>query len=61
MKELKVGERVTLEVQEVEDISCQSCFFWNKLTGCTNSIVKYFADRRSDKKKKNVIFKEVKE
>lgn len=51
MKELKVGERVTLEVQEVEDISCQSCFFWNKLTGCTNSIVKYFADRRSDKKK----------
>ena len=52
MKELKVGERVTLEVQEVEDISCPSCFFWNKLIGCTNSIVE---------DKKNVIFKEVKE
>lgn len=59
MKELKVGERVTIEVQEVEDISCLSCFFWNKLIGCTNSIVERFADRRSDRK--NVIFKEVKE
>lgn len=59
MKELKVGERVTIEVQEVEDISCLSCFFWNKLIGCTNSIVECFADRRSDKK--NVIFKQVKE
>ena len=56
MKELKVGERVTIEVQEVEDISCPSC---NKLIGCTKSIVECFADRRSDKK--NVIFKQVKE
>lgn len=59
MEEFKVGERILLEVQEVEDISCPSCFFWNKLIGCTNSIVECFADRRSDKK--NVIFKEVKE
>ena len=59
MKELKVGERVTLEVQEVQDISCPSCFFLNKLIRCTNSIVECFADRRSDKK--NVIFKQVKE
>lgn len=59
MKELKVGERVTIEVQEVEDISCPSCFFCNKLIGCTNSIVECFAYRRSDKK--NVIFKQVKE
>lgn len=59
MEEFKVGERILLEVQEVENISCPSCFFWNKEIGCTNSIVERFADRRSDKK--NVIFKEVKE
>lgn len=59
MKELKVGERILLEVQEVENISCPSCFFWNKEIGCTNSIVECFSDRRSDKK--NVIFKQVKE
>ncbi len=27
MKELKVGERIILEVVEVECISCQDCFF----------------------------------
>lgn len=27
MKELKVGERIILEVVKVECISCQDCFF----------------------------------
>ena len=59
MKELKIGERILLEVQEVENISCPSCFFFNNDIGCTDPIVECFACRRSDKK--NVIFKEVKE
>lgn len=59
MEEFEVGEKINLEVQEVENISCLSCFFWNKEIGCTDPIVECFADRRSDKK--NVIFKEVKE
>lgn len=59
MEEFEVGEKINLEVQEVENISCPSCFFWNKEIGCTDPIVECFADRRSDKK--NVIFKEVKE
>ena len=59
MKELKIGERILLEVQEVENISCPSCFFFYKEIGCTDPIVECFAYRRSDKK--NVIFKEVNE
>ena len=54
MKELKVGERVIIEVVETETVTCTDCFFDNKdicKTGlkCAN---------RSDGK--YVIFKEVK-
>ncbi|MFQ8822188.1 MAG: hypothetical protein ACLR8W_11160 [Segatella copri] len=56
MKELKVGERVsvTLEVVEQSD-TCKDCFFADK-EGCPYLC---FKDMRSDGK--DVIFKEVKE
>lgn len=34
MKELKVGERIILEVIEVECISCQDCFFAKEGYAC---------------------------
>ena len=60
MKELKVGERVTLEVTEADKESCKGCFFdskkfcevWQQYYPCS-------IKERSDHK--NVIFKEVKE
>lgn len=60
MKELKVGERVTITLEVVESKSCDGCFF-DRNGGCVaislgmECVPKY----RSDKK--NVIFKEVKE
>lgn len=59
MEEFKIGEKINLEVQEVENISCPSCFFWNKEIGCTWSIPECISTLRSDGK--NVIFKQVKE
>lgn len=59
MKELKVGERVTIEVVETETATCTGCFFDSK--NICNVGLKYpcAAVKRSDHK--NVIFKEVKE
>ena len=63
MKELKVGERVTITLEAVEAVKskgCDGCFF-DRNGGCVaislgmECVPKY----RSDKK--NVIFKEVKE
>ena len=60
MKELKVGERVTITLEVVEQNDCKGCFF-NVAGYCgaaplgLECVSKY----RSDKK--NVIFKEVKE
>lgn len=59
MKEIKVGERVVLDIVATETITCAGCFFdskdvceiWRKYP-CASV-------RRSDRK--NVIFKEVKE
>ena len=56
MKELKVGERIILEVVEVECISCQDCFFAKEGEACHEYCS---ASDRSDGK--NIIFKEVKE
>ena len=53
MKELKVGERITLEV--VESSLCTGCYFENRGT-CPDGCSPY---ERSDDK--SVIFKEVKE
>ena len=53
MKELKVGERITLEV--AESYLCTGCYFENRGT-CPDGCSPY---ERSDNK--HVIFKEVKE
>lgn len=61
MKELKVGERVTIILEAVEQSTCEGCFFKGIAGYCgaaplgLECVSKY----RSDKK--NVIFKEVKE
>lgn len=54
MKELKVGERIILEVVEATSISCQGCFFAKEGYACPD----YCYTRLNGK---NVIFKEVKE
>lgn len=63
MRELKVGEKVTIEVVESFDNSeqCKGCCFEN-LLGCYEArwfLGQCCSRNRSDKK--NVIFKEVKE
>ena len=64
MKELKVGERVTITLEAVEAIKskgCEGCFF-NGRNGCCVAIslgMECVPKYRSDHK--NVIFKEVKE
>lgn len=60
MKELKVGERVTITLEVVEELSCYGCFFRTSFGKCSgNGKVKCSMRDRSDGK--NVIFKEVKE
>ena len=56
MKELKVGEKIILQVVEVTHISCQDCFFAKEGYACPDNCS---SSDRSDGK--NVIFKEVKE
>ena len=64
MKELKVGERVTITLEAVEAVKgkgCDGCFFDGR-NGCCVAIslgMECTSKYRSDKK--NVIFKEVKE
>ena len=62
MKELKVGERVTITLKAVEAVNgCNGCFF-DRRNGCCVAIslgMECAPEYRSDKK--NVIFKEVKE
>lgn len=58
MKELKVGERVTITLEAVEQKTCKGCFFDNY--GCNASdMFKCGYANRSDGK--GIIFKEVKE
>lgn len=56
MKELKVGERVTITLEAVKQEGCKGCFFVNigicLITSCRIS-------ERSDRK--HIIFEEVKE
>ena len=54
MKELKVGQRITLDV--IEQIDCDGCFFFDGGICYSPHCESY---ERSDGK--NVIFKEVKE
>lgn len=59
MKELKVGERVTITLEAVERNNCEGCFFDIQEGGytcmCKHKCCKF---NRSDSK--NIIFKEVK-
>ena len=61
MKELKVGERVTIILEAVEHNTCEGCFFKGVAGYCGAAPLglKCIPKYRSDKK--NVIFKEVKE
>lgn len=54
MKELKVGERIILEVAEATSFSCKGCFFAKEGYACPD-----YCYNRLDGT--NVIFKEVKE
>ena len=60
MKELKIGERVTITLEAVETVKgCNGCFFDGR-NGCCIAIslgMECVPKYRSDKK--NVIFKEV--
>ena len=59
MKELKVGERVTLEVTETDKESCKGCFFDSKKFCEVWQLYPCSIKERSDHK--NVIFNEGKE
>ena len=60
MKELKVGEKVTITLEVIEQDTCEGCFFRTFFGKCNvDGKVKCSIRYRSDGK--NVIFKEVKE
>lgn len=60
MKELKVGERVTITLEVVEQSSCTGCFFcW--AGACTYKGNTCYCTARFRKDNKPIIFKEVKE
>ena len=59
MKELKVGERVILEITETETATCNGCFFDSKDICLIWRKYPCRSKQRSDHK--NVIFKQVKE
>lgn len=61
MKELKVGERITITLEVVEHNTCKGCFFNGECgyCGATSLGLECIPKYRSDHK--DVIFKEVKE
>lgn len=59
MKELKVGERIVLDIVETETATCNGCFFDSK--DICEVVRKYPCGRQQRSDRKNVIFKEVKE
>ena len=63
MKELKVGEKVTITLEAVEEkncLPCEECFFASFGNGCiVKDVLACNFFERSDGK--NIIFKEVKE
>ena len=61
MKELKVGERVSVTLEVVEHSTCEGCFF--KVVGgyCGAALLGLMCVPKYRSDKKNVIFKEVKE
>ena len=63
MKELKVGERVTitLEAVEADGYSCKGCIFDDGIKSCEQWRNHYFCSTKERSDHKNVIFKIVKE
>lgn len=59
MKELKVGERIVLDIVATETVTCEGCFFDSKDSCGVWRNCSCASKQRSDHK--NVIFKEVKE
>lgn len=60
MKEIKVGKRITLEVVETDEDSCEGCFFNSKIFPC-EVWQEYPCSIKIRSDHKSVIFKEVKE
>ena len=64
MKELKVGERVTITLEAVEAVKgkgCDGCFFDGRYGGCVAISLGIECTPKYRSDHKNVIFKEVKE
>lgn len=62
MKELKVGQRVTIILEVVEQSTCEGCFFKKVVGGyCGAALLGFMCVPKYRSDKKNVIFKEVKE
>lgn len=61
MKELKVGERVTIILEAVEHDTCEGCFFKGVAGYCGAAPLGLMCLPKYRSDKKNVIFKEVKE
>lgn len=59
MKEIKVGERVNITLEAVEQKCCKGCFF--DCYGCCNANDKFKCGYANRSDGKGVIFKEVKE
>ena len=59
MKELKVGERVVLDIVVTKTVTCAGCFFNGK--GACEVWRQYPCAREQRLDRKNVIFKEVEE
>lgn len=61
MKEIKVGERVTITLKAVEHSTCEGCFFEVVGGYCGAALLGLMCVPKYRSDKKNVIFKEVKE
>ncbi len=61
MKELKVGERVTITLEVVEHNTCEGCFFKGVAGYCGAAPLGFECVPKYRSDKKSVIFKEVKE
>lgn len=63
MKELKVGERITitLGVVKAKGYSCKGCVFDDSVNACEEWRKHYSCSTKERSDEKNVIFKEVKE
>lgn len=61
MKEIKVGQRVTIILEAIEQSTCEGCFFKGIAGYCGAAPLGLMCLPKYRLDKKNVIFKEVKE